>query len=253
MTPRGRDKRDGERGQILALMVISLLVICALVAVAADTGFFFDYRRRMQSGADSAAMAGAEQLLTDLMSDANVQSVGLKAAESNGFKNMVDDAQVTINHPPLSGFYANRADKNNFVEAVITQPRPTVFMGILGFQSATVSARAVAGIKDSETCVLQLNPTAPLGLNLNGGATVNARCRIVVNSNDSDALDEGGNACMTATAIDVTGSTGGNNNCYTPAPKTGVPREPDPFAGRHRGSSWRRYYSTRAGIRRRAA
>ena len=231
MTPRGRDKRDGERGQILVMMVISLLAICALVAVAADTGFFFDYRRRMQSGADSAAMAGAEQLLTDLMSDANVQSVGLKAAESNGFKNMVDDAQVTINHPPLSGFYANRADKNNFVEAVITQPRPTVFMGILGFQSATVSARAVAGIKDSETCVLQLNPTAPLGLNLNGGATVNARCRIVVNSNDSDALDEGGNACMTATSIDVTGSTGGNNNCYTPAPKTGVPREPDPFAG----------------------
>ncbi len=50
MTPRGRDKRDGERGQILALMVISLLAICALVAVAADTGFFFDYRRRMQSG-----------------------------------------------------------------------------------------------------------------------------------------------------------------------------------------------------------
>ena len=44
-------------------MVISLLAIGALVAVAADTGFFFDYRRRMQSGADSAAMAGAEQLL----------------------------------------------------------------------------------------------------------------------------------------------------------------------------------------------
>jgi hypothetical protein len=31
------------------------------------------------------------------------------------------------------------------------------------------------------------------------------------------------------------------------------PEEPDPFAGRHRGSSWRLYYSTRAGIRRRAA
>src|SRR5437763_2718486 len=107
---RGRDGRDGEPGQILALTAIALLGMCALVAVAADTGFFFDYRRRMQSGADSAAMAGAEQLLRDLMSDANVQSVGLKAAESNGFKNMVDDAQVTINHPPLSGFYANRAD-----------------------------------------------------------------------------------------------------------------------------------------------
>src|SRR2546422_11745403 len=123
MTPRGRDKRDGERGQILALMVISLLAICALVAVAADTGFFFDYRRRMQSGADSAAMAGAEQLLRDMMSDANVQSVGLKAAESNGFKDNVDVAHVTINHPPGNGPFK---DNNSFVEAVITQPRPTI-------------------------------------------------------------------------------------------------------------------------------
>lgn len=32
------------------------------------------------------------------------------------------------------------------------------------------------------------------------------------------------------------------------------PQEPDPFAGqRHRGVSWRLYYATRAGIRRRAA
>jgi hypothetical protein len=31
------------------------------------------------------------------------------------------------------------------------------------------------------------------------------------------------------------------------------PEEPDPFPSRHRGSSWRLYYSTRAGIRRRAA
>jgi len=231
MTVRGRDTRDGERGQILALMVISLLAIGALVAVAADTGFFFDYRRRMQSGADSAAMAGAEQLLRDLMSDTNVQTAGLKAAESNGFKNGVDDAQVTIHHPPVNGFYADRADKNNFVEAVIFQPRPTIFMAILGFQSATVSARAVAGIKGSDLCILAQNPTITKAINMNGGFTIDAHCRVASNSSDNDALDDSGGACMTATSIAVTGTPGGNSTCFTPTPKSYVPREPDPFAG----------------------
>jgi len=130
MTAGGRDTRDGERGQILVMMIISLLAICALVAVAADTGFFFDYRRRMQSGADAAQ----------------------KGATSNGFTDGGEGTHVTINWPPLSGPYAAGgsgatpgAGNPGFVEAIITQPRPTIFMAILGFQSATVSARAVAG------------------------------------------------------------------------------------------------------------
>jgi len=50
---RGRDGRDGEPGQVLAMTAIALLGMCALVGLVADTGFFFDYRRRMQSGADA--------------------------------------------------------------------------------------------------------------------------------------------------------------------------------------------------------
>src|SRR6266581_670498 len=229
MTPRGRDKRDGERGQILVMMVISLLAICALVAVAADTGFFFDYRRRMQSAADSAAMAGARQLLRDAMNDANVEPVGKNAAESNGFKDNVDDAHVTISHPPLSGPFTGN---NDFVEAVISQPRPTVFMAILGFQSATVTTRAVAGIKDSDLCVLALQPTLPKAINMNGSFSVTANCRIADNSNDSDALDDSGGACMIAKSIAVTGTAGGNGTCFTPPPTNNAPREPDPFAAR---------------------
>ena len=61
MAARGRDERDGERGQILVMMVVGLLAFCAVVSVVADLGFFFDYRRRMQTGADSAAMTGAKQ------------------------------------------------------------------------------------------------------------------------------------------------------------------------------------------------
>jgi len=233
MTARGRDEPDGKRGQILAMMIISLLALCAVVAVAADVGFFFDYRRRMQTAADAAAMAGAhhvrrERLLGRAPNLTDVQNEGYKATASNGFTNGANSTQVTVNWPPLSGRYAN----DGFVEAIVTQPRPTVFMAILGFQSATVTTRAVAGIKDSDLCVLALQPTLPKAINMNGSFSVTANCRIADNSNDSDALDDSGGACMIAKSIAVTGTAGGNGTCFTPPPTNNAPREPDPFAAR---------------------
>ena len=118
------EKRAGERGQVVVVTVISLIAICALVALAADMGYFFDYRRQMQTGADGAAMAGAEQLRRRA-DDSEIRSAAISGAASNGFTNGANAAQVTVNHPPGSGFYTGNAA---FVEAIISQPRPTVFM-----------------------------------------------------------------------------------------------------------------------------
>src|SRR5213593_65721 len=149
-------KRRRERGQILPLTGIALVALVAVIAVAADMGYFFDYRRRMQTGADGAAMAGAEQLRRDA-NDAQVQPAAFSAAASNGFTNSVASTEVVINHPPSTGFYAGN---DRFVEAFIRQPRPTIFMGILGIQSASVGTRAVAGAQDSPNCIYVLHPTA---------------------------------------------------------------------------------------------
>ena len=230
MTARGRDERGGERAQILAMMVISLIALCALVGVAADLGFFSDYRRRMQTAADAAAMAGAQQLLRDAdnATYTKIRSAALDGSKSNGFTDSADDAQVTPNWPPSSGFHVGNP---RFVEAIITQPRPTIFMAIVGFQRATVSARAVAGIVDSNLCILALDQTQPKAINLNGSFTVDAKCRVADNSNDSDALDDSGGAILKAKSIAVTGDVGGSKSNLIPTPQTGVPREPDPFAG----------------------
>src|SRR5438093_11122404 len=168
MTGRGYEKRDGERGQVLATTVIAFVAICALVAVAADTGLFFDHRRRMQTGVDSAAMAGAEQLRR-AASDTQIQSAAFNAAATNGFTNGVNGAQVAVNHPPTSGFYAGN---DAFVEAVISQVRPTTFLGILGFQTATVSTRAVAGATAGPACIYPMAPTAASELTPTRGAKI---------------------------------------------------------------------------------
>src|SRR6059058_5862555 len=46
-------------GQTLVLTALMLTVFIGFVGLAADTGYFFDYRRRMTAAADSAAVAGA--------------------------------------------------------------------------------------------------------------------------------------------------------------------------------------------------
>src|SRR5436309_13149479 len=111
---RGRDRRDGEPGQVLAMTAIALLGMCALVGLPADTGFFFDYRRRMQSGADGPALAGAEQPLRDAMRDTNVHSAAITAATSNGFTDRADAAHATRNHPPRDGV---QTGNDEFVDA----------------------------------------------------------------------------------------------------------------------------------------
>src|SRR2546427_134452 len=223
MTARGRDKRGGERGQILAMMVISLIALCALVGVAADLGFFSDYKRRMQTAADAAAMAGAWQVHSGDTSGTKVDDAGQKGATSNGFTKGVDGTQVTVHWPPLSGPYAAGgpgatpgAGNAGFVEAIVTQPRPTIFMAILGFQSATVSARAVAGTRDSNPCILGLNQTpGHNSVNLNGSFTVDASCRVFSDSDLSGGGGGGGgNALLNATSIGVTGNKSGC--CFTP-------------------------------------
>jgi len=221
------EERDRARGQIVPLTGLALLALLALVAVAADTGYFFDYRRRMQTGADNAAMAGAAQLRRGA-SDGQIQTAALSGAASDGFSNGANDTQVTINHPPNSGYYAGNP---RFVEAIISQPRPTLFMGILGFQTATVSTRAVAGAKAGPACIYAMDPTAASAFNVNGGATVTASCGIVDDSNSSSAMNSsGGSSTVTATSIAVAGNVTGC--CYFPTPQTGVPPEPDPFAQR---------------------
>src|SRR5438552_15202871 len=183
LAPVRAGKRRRERGQILPMMAIALVAIVAVIAVAADMGYFFDYRRRMQTGADGAAMAGAEQLRRDA-NDTQVQPAAFSAAASNGFTN-----GVVINHPPGSGLYAGN---DRFVEAIISQPRPTIFMGILGFNSATVGTRAVAGSLDSPNCIYALHPTANHALNTTGSAAVNAACGVVVDSSSTSAMNSSG-------------------------------------------------------------
>src|SRR5207302_365861 len=177
--------------------------------------------------AEGGGYDGSSTQLRRDANDAQVQPAAFSAAASNGFTDGVGGAQVIVNHPPSGGFYAGN---DRFVEAIVKQPRPTIFMSILGFQSASVGTRAVAGAQDSPNCIYALHPTANHAFNTTGSASVSAACGVIVDSNSGSAMNSSGSAGVTATSIAVTGNTAGC--CYSPTPTTGVPPEPDPLAGR---------------------
>jgi uncharacterized membrane protein len=51
-----------HRGQALLTVALMLPVLCGIMGLAIDVGFFHHLKRRMQTAADAAALAGAHEV-----------------------------------------------------------------------------------------------------------------------------------------------------------------------------------------------
>jgi hypothetical protein len=85
-----------ERGQAMVLTVISVTVLLGMAAVVVDVGSWFLDRRQLQSGVDSSALAGAQNLPSD-------SSGAVDAAASYASKNGVGSPSISISSKNRSG------------------------------------------------------------------------------------------------------------------------------------------------------
>jgi hypothetical protein len=211
------------RGQVMVLVCVSLIAIVGMIAAVTDFSFLQHQRNMMQTAADSAAMAGSEEL------NYGDQVVAGKAdAASNGYTDGASSVTVAINNPPSAG---PNAANSAYVEAIVTKPEPTYFLRVLGVSTISVSARAVAYEGNGPNCIYVLNPSASGAFSANGNVTVASGCGLLVNSNSSSGLTAVGNVTITAPTIGIVGNytaTGGAS--LTPTPKIGVIAASDPLA-----------------------
>src|SRR5437667_8100144 len=162
-----------------------LTVLICFVGLAADTGYFFDYRRRMTAAADSAAVAAALEVKRNPTST-QVTTVARAAATASGFTDGTNGITVAVNRPPVSGY---NVGNNKFVEVLINRPTPTFFMRALNVATAAVGARAVAGPGPGSGCIMTLNPEASGVLVESGPASLNLpTCYVIVNSRSSPGV-----------------------------------------------------------------
>jgi hypothetical protein len=211
------------RGQVIVLVCVSLIAIMGMIGVVTDFSFMQHQRNMMQTAADSAAMAGSEELAYgDQVSAAQAD------AATNGYTNGTGSVTVAVNNPPSTG--PNTAN-TGYVEAIVSKPEPTYFLRVLGVSTMTVSARAVAYEGNGPNCIYVLNPSASGAMSANGNVNVTTSCGLVVDSSSSTGLSLNGNSSISATTIGVVGGYSANgNSSFTPTPKTGVIAASDPLA-----------------------
>lgn len=211
-------KTSKQAGQALVAAAVGLVALLAATGLAIDMGYLRYQKRLQQSAADSAALAAAA--VTEF--GGNVQTAAQQDASLNGFTDGVNHVTVTANSP-TTGPYAGNA---NAAEVTVTAVQPTFFMKIVGLNSTTLSARAVAFLSGSGArgCLYTLSG----GITSNGGGGISApNCGII----DNQDLTKNGSGSITAASIGVHGTVSDHGGgAITPGPVTGIVQAADPLS-----------------------
>ncbi|HZP22447.1 MAG TPA: pilus assembly protein TadG-related protein [Terriglobales bacterium] len=185
-----RGLHSSDNGQTLVLVAVSVMMLMMMAALGVDVGWLHYQKEQMQKAADASALAGAEAMTYG----SNWSQAAQNDATANGYQNGQNGITVTVNSPPkIDPIFKGKA---GYVEAIVTQARPTFFMKVAGWSSVNVSARAVASVNASGSgCIYALDPNSdPKSLNINGNVSVSSSCGVFVNSTANNALNIDGNS-----------------------------------------------------------
>jgi Flp pilus assembly protein TadG len=210
-------------GQLLPLFALLLIALMGISALAVDVGYWRYQQRLLQSAADSAAVAGADELNYPALDDWSTAAKNEAAA--NGFT-VAATVTVAVSHPPTTG--PNTANANA-VQVVVSEQQPALFGATIGFGAQWVSARAVAVLNaTTRTCIYGL-ATSGYAVSINGATFDAPNCGISSNSGF-----EANGSTVTGSAIGYTTSLNSSGSSFPEAqPAVTIPQiDPCPsFAG----------------------
>jgi len=206
-------RRASQGGFTIIAYAVMLLVILGFTGMAVDVGYLQWQKRMAQAAADAAAMGALREIE---LGNTDLVDAGRNDAALNGFVNGQNGVTVTINNPPSSGPFAGQTGA---VEAIVRRTYPTFFMMVLGTNSVSLAARAIAqtastttytsgsggtsgGTASMETagsssgsiggCIFALNPHTSSALSINGTSMkLNTSCSAIVESDDNSAFSMG--------------------------------------------------------------
>lgn len=202
--------RNAQRGQSMLLVVIALPVLLGLAAFAVDAGYLRYEQRIQQTAADSAAIAGAWQLVNG----SDPTSAAQFASGKNGFTHDGTNVIVTANTPPASGAYEGNT---NAVEVIVKASHPAFFSAVFGQSKNWVTTRAVALVRGNNgACIWSLQKD----LTIQHG-DLSSPCGIMVTRNVND-----NGATMHVPSIGAGGSAG--NSFPGVITTSGIPPFSDP-------------------------
>lgn len=224
---------DGQGGQALVIVAITMLGMLFAVGLAIDAGQLFVAKRSMQEAADAAAFAGAVVIYQSTTADP--VAAAYDDAARNGYRDGVNNTSVVVYRPPRTGAFAGNM---KYVEVVITQQVRT---SLVPAQSTltSVRARSVAGSNPAKSpfAIVALRDTGPCitmgGVgNLRVPSGVDLGGKIQANCSGTSIRFNGSGKVYDDLGVRTVGTVSDPTKVVPPDALTqNASKVPDPFAG----------------------
>ena len=137
-----------EKGDVLVLVTLLLVVFIGFVAFVVDVGQLLVTRRKMVTAADAAALAGAKELsITKGVNTSKAIEIAKEIAVQNG----ADESNIIVNIENRLITLPKKDDENEVKETrqiieviAISAPVEMTFAKVLGIDNKEVAAKAIA-------------------------------------------------------------------------------------------------------------
>ena len=133
-----------ERGQVIVLMVLMMVVLLGFAALVVDVGYAYYAQRSLQASVDAAALAGAQELPNATQAE-NVARQYSSSAGNKNFKANINDVTTTVTTKCVASL--GGCDPMNAVVVAEAAPTKTFFAGLLGLPTFTIKAKATASMR----------------------------------------------------------------------------------------------------------
>jgi hypothetical protein len=189
-------KFRSQKGQVLVLTAFSMTALLGFMALALDIGLLFRAKRNLQIAADAAATAGALDASHSTTANMNANAnIGADLSIALNDEVGLETVNAQVFEPPADG---PNAGKVGFVEVILTQTKPTIFMNMFSRSGMAISARAVAGAPSYVNNCGSFMGTKGANLTIQGSGNLDApNCAFYLNSTDT-AINLTGNVSMDA-------------------------------------------------------
>lgn len=202
-----RLRRD-KRGNVLMITAAGLPVLMGFVGLGTDTIQWALWKRQIQRGADSSAIAGVYQRIQA----ANTLSDVELAVNKDLTVNKNDVGAYVAGYPKIA-FKGDDLKGKQKVEVELAVTKKLSFSGMFLSAPPVIKAKAVAAIvPGAEFCVISLETTSKTGILGDGNGTVNIGCGMITNSASLDAAMAKGSAVINTQAIAAVGGVQESNN-----------------------------------------
>lgn len=209
------------KGSMAATFAIAATALFMVAGGATDYGIMLSKKAKLQSLADSAAIAAARELTVS-----NVTQTQIVAAAKNFAQQEARDTNsLTV---------SVTTDLKTEVGVELAETWSPIFAHFFATGVTPIKATAAAKLfGGSKLCVLGLDEVTANTIKLANSASLTANsCAVVSNSTSSNSLVAGKSATLTAGDILVAGGFSGSSSSFKPTPTPDSPKLEDPLADR---------------------